>query len=669
MADTNTTAKPASKSSRSKKVSAAVLAAEEALRLAPVSYAPFSRFVESEFNARIIKHTDEEIAAYAASIKALGILHNLIVVENDDGTLGVVCGNGRKRGTGLLVEQGVIGADEPFIPYKIIPKELARAASLAEDSHKAMHPAEQIIGFRAMAAEGNTPAQIGDLFGFSPRHVQRILSLANLAPELLEELTRDRITLELCQVMTLEHDQTRQLEIWNKARETFGSGMPYVSWLKSQISNIKIRMDSALFRFVGEEAYLAAGGIIDRDLFSNEGEGFADRLLTERLLREKLAAEAERLKQEEGWAWCDSRMDELREDAEWRLPEPELTAEEEAAIQKLLDQIEVCETEDDENSFQQQIEDTEETAVMRMFTPEFKAAHGVIVSFGFDGYYVQRGVKHVDATEDSGNDTDDAATESRLPETTGKTLAYTSTRTRIEADKYSEKLVKAMSSERTLAVQGALAAKPDIAIALLVWTLCREVFDARHNHLVSLPLDITLRQQWGLTTDAPSGEKGEGYTTLLNMKRTLKAELPPEWDKDFTWLLTWPVDRVHALLGFCIATGISGQQGREMGYTRASKLDNLEAAMGFDLRDWWQPTAENYFGRISKDQIGDALAEAGCEDRAREALKLKKTEAALLAEKTVAENRWIPGWMKRPEPATQQDTADASNVTHTDHAA
>lgn len=668
MVSTNTTAKPATKSTR-KKVSADVLAAEEALRLAPVGYAPFSRFVTSEYNARIIQHTDDEIAAMAASIRSLGILHNLVVIENADGTLGVVCGNGRRRGTGLLVEQGVIGAGEPFIPYKVIPKELARAASLAEDSHKAMHPAEQIIGFRAMAAEGSTPAQIGDLFGFSPRHVQRILSLANLAPELLEELTHDRITLELCQVMTLEHDQARQLEIWNQAKATFGSGMPYVSWLKSQISNIKINMATAMFRFVGEEAYLAAGGITDRDLFSDEGEGFADRLLTERLLREKLAAEAERLKQEEGWAWCDSRMEELREDAEWRLPEPELTAEEEAAIQKLLDQIDVCETEDDENSLQQQIEDTEEAAMMRMFTPEFKAAHGVVVSYECGSYNVQCGVKHMDATEDSGTGTGDAGTESRLPETTGKTLAYTSTRTRIEADKYSEKLVRAMSSERTLAVQAELAGKPDIAVALLVWTLCREVFGARHNHLVKLPLDITLRQQWGLTTDAPSGEKGQGYTTLLDMKRALKAGLPPEWEQDFTWLLTWPVDRLHALLGFCIATGISGQQGREMGYTRASKLDNLEAAMGFDLRDWWQPGAENYFGRISKDQIGDALAEAGCEDRAREALKLKKTEAALLAEKTIAETRWIPGWMKRPEPEEQQDTAEASNITHTDHAA
>ncbi len=32
-----------------------------------------------------------------------------------------------------------------------------------------------------MAQEGKTPAQIGDLLGYSPRHVQRMLKLADLA--------------------------------------------------------------------------------------------------------------------------------------------------------------------------------------------------------------------------------------------------------------------------------------------------------------------------------------------------------------------------------------------------------------------------------------------------------------------------------------------------------
>lgn len=175
-----------------------------------------------------------------------------------------------------------------------------------------MHPAEQVTGFRRMAEQGSTPAQIGDLFGFTARHVQRILSLANLAPALIEELMHDRITLELCQVMTLEHDHARQVDIWNSAKEAFGSGMPSAGWLKGQVNSIKMDMASAAFRFVGEDAYVAAGGVVDRDLFSDEGQGFADRLLTQRLLLDKLAAEAARLQREEAGhgvkaGWMKSR--------------------------------------------------------------------------------------------------------------------------------------------------------------------------------------------------------------------------------------------------------------------------------------------------------------------------------------------------------------------------
>ena len=58
-----------------------------------------------------------------------------------------------------------------------------------EKSRK-MHPAEQVTGFRKMAEQGFTPAQIGDLFGFTARHVQRILSLANLIKRLVKLLNK-----------------------------------------------------------------------------------------------------------------------------------------------------------------------------------------------------------------------------------------------------------------------------------------------------------------------------------------------------------------------------------------------------------------------------------------------------------------------------------------------
>lgn len=68
----------------------------------------------------------------------------------------------------MLAERNILPADWP-VRVKVIPQELATAASMTENGHRRdMHPAEQIAGFRAMAQEGKTPAQIGDLLGYSP---------------------------------------------------------------------------------------------------------------------------------------------------------------------------------------------------------------------------------------------------------------------------------------------------------------------------------------------------------------------------------------------------------------------------------------------------------------------------------------------------------------------
>ncbi|MDA4824997.1 nuclease, partial [Enterobacter kobei] len=52
----------------------------------------------------------------------------------------------------------------------------------------------------------------------------------------------------------------------------------------------------------------------------------------------------------------------------------------------------------------------------------------------------------------------------------------------IPADAYPATLVKAMSAERTLAVQAELAGRPDVSVALLTWTLCLSMFDRNYGH-------------------------------------------------------------------------------------------------------------------------------------------------------------------------------------------
>ena len=435
--------------------------------------------------------------------------------------------------------------------------------------------------------------------------------------------------------------------------------MPSAGWLKGQVNSIKTDMASAAFRFVGEDAYVAAGGVVDRDLFSDEGQGFADRLLTQRLLLDKLAAEAARLQREEGWAWSESRMDEitLRDAQTLRvcLPEPELTDEERATVVGLEQKLLESETEEDENALQQRIEDIEGAARARQFTPAYKAAHGVVVSFEYGDFCIQRGVKRVEPAQENG------AEEGELPATDAATdRVITIKSPGIPADAFSEKLVRAMSSERTLAVQAALSGRPHVALALLTWTLCRDAF-GRIGGRVQAPLGVSIRDcTWSLTSDAPSGKQGAGWRVMQDMKGALLLTLPPQWETDFRTMLDLSTEQLLTLLSYCVACGINGVQGRQYGRTGDSSLETLESALDFDLRDWWQPDAD-YFGSISKDQIGDALAEAGHQDRAREAMKLKKGEAAKLAAATLAETRWVPDWMTRPQPdvpATLNDTAD-----------
>ncbi len=91
----------------------------------------------------------------------------------------------------MLAERNILPADWP-VRVKVIPQELATAASMTENGQRRdMHPAEQIAGFRAMAQEGKTPAQIGDLLGYSPRHVQRMLNRLTLPPVILDALAED----------------------------------------------------------------------------------------------------------------------------------------------------------------------------------------------------------------------------------------------------------------------------------------------------------------------------------------------------------------------------------------------------------------------------------------------------------------------------------------------
>ncbi len=67
----------------------------------------------------------------------------------------------------------------------------------------------------------------------------------------------------------------------------------------------------------------------------------------------------------------------------------------------------------------------------------------------------------------------------------------------------------------------------------------------------------------------------------------------------------------------------------------------LGTALHVDMTKWFTPTAENFFGRISKPRIAEALKEAS---RPASALTLafKKADLATVAEKEIQSTAWLP---------------------------
>ena len=144
-------------------------------------------------------------------------------------------------------------------------------------------------------------------------------------------------------------------------------------------------------------------------------------------------------------------------------------------------------------------------------------------------------------------------------------------------------------------------------------------------------------------------------------KARLKALLPEGWEKDFTTFFTLNGEALMSLMVFCSACSVDGVQTRDNGHTSRSTLDTVEAAIGFHLRDWWQPTKDNYFGSLKHTQIVDALKEAGLTGAARDAEKMKKADAAGHAEHFMQHNRWVPAWLKGPLPVAEA-TADETTL-------
>ncbi|MFJ5855698.1 ParB/RepB/Spo0J family partition protein [Enterobacter cancerogenus] len=659
MSVTDVKAKAPKKASSKKITKAQEVALKAALEAAVIEYVPLADLVKSPLNVRTIPYSVDSVRGLADSIEALGLLQNLIVHTLADGKSGVAAGGRRLTALQLLAQEDRLAANHTVM-VKRVSDDIAALASVAENEQRAaMHPAEQISGFRTLAEQGKTPAQIGDALGFGSRHVQRMLKLANLAPSLMEKLAQDELTVEQCQALCLEDDHTRQAEILESVKASWSNAPAHL--IKRAVTDTEISTDSVKFRFIGRDAYEAAGGYVREDLFSqDDGDGTADTVLVERLVQEKLERIAQDIQQREGWTWSRGRAgriwhhgNDANEFVVPDVPDSVYTPEQQQRLDELHEQWNGYDSRCDEtDALEAEINAIEQAAEVSAWTDEMKSGAGVMVSLYEGQIYVQRGIRL-------------KADEPEETEESSATVPFTS-RHKDAAEGISLPLLTKMSSERTLAVQAALMQQPEKAVALMVWRLCTSVFagcgTATHPFRISLTVS-----HGSLTENAPSGKSGAAYDLLMTEKARLKTLLPEGWEKDFTTFFALDGAVLMSLMAFCTACSVDGVQTRDMGHTSRSTLDTVEVAIGFHLRDWWQPTKENYFSGLKHPQIVASLKDAGLTGAAGDAEKMKKGDAAAHAEHFMQHTRWVPAWLKGPEPVAESEADDASETDSTDN--
>jgi ParB family chromosome partitioning protein len=153
---------------------------EALLAAAPRLTVPLNKLALSEsYQVRASGSTPAmSIAELAASIAAIGVLHNLVVVKGARGVHEVCAGGRRLQALTLLSRQGRIAENHP-VPVLVVPADSALLASLAENClHVPMHPADEYAAMSRLIGEGRSVEDVAAAFGVTPLVVKRRMKLA-----------------------------------------------------------------------------------------------------------------------------------------------------------------------------------------------------------------------------------------------------------------------------------------------------------------------------------------------------------------------------------------------------------------------------------------------------------------------------------------------------------
>ena len=624
---------------------------------------PLKRLVASPYNQRKKKRVQATIEALADNMLAVGQLQNLVVHAmrvraKKAQEYGVSAGEHRRLALLCNVERGEITMDHEVRCIVISEADAILASASENDLRVPAHPADQFLAYKALADQGRTTEFVAAVFKVTPRLVAGYLRLASVSPKLFDLFANDEMSLDQIKALATTDDHQRQESAWFSANRW--SRDPHS--LRNRLRGDKLTFGNRMVQFVTVAAYEAAGGEVERDLFSTGEEGLIlNRELLDRLFDEKVAAMVESYKAE-GWLWVEARptfdYEEQRPYTTLNAEQAPLTTEQQAEydkLQKRMDEvIEAMQASDDaDEGAEGHLNDEEYSALEResdalneainvyddregFYTSEQKKVSGVVVTVNYEGkLQVYRALVR---REDQKN----ART---VLEAAGAEVPHKLTKN--ARGVHSEKLILNMTARRTAAVRSALASNVDVALVATVHRLALQFIYKRHTELSAVRI-CNDRPMHSVSRSAPEVSELSEYGAFYSAVEAVKAQVPKDPNELFGWLLGQPQQAVLNILAVCTAISLNGVSRAEEG----NPINAIAGALELDLAAYWKPTREAYLNHVSKDRIVAVVSEVVSKEQGARLAKMKKGEAAQEAETLLAGKNWLPEFMVAAEVAT-----------------
>lgn len=628
---------------------------------AVIQTVPLSHLFLAPENVRATPPGKSAQAELKASVFNHGLLENLVVREADPDDEGnprfAVLGGGRRLSVlQELASEDEIPADHPIPCIVATADTPAEEISLAENLVRlAMHPADQVSAFSRLLDAGASVAEVATRFGVSQRLVKQRMRLGNAAPEIIQAFRDERIDMETLQAFSLTTDHARQLAVWEQL-----SGLSYrpnAYQVSRMLTSERVPSGAAIARFVGINAYKAAGGTFLRDLFSTRATTWLDNpdLLNE-LAMSKLTEKAETISDD--WKWVVPMVE-----VEWATtaqlgrvyPVPgEPTENEQKAIdnhRERIARIEATAEADwtDELGQEHAAAHSEiaridgEVASRAAYTDEDRAIAGCIVTIDRDGALrMLTGLVHPDdMPEKPEDDTASAGTPPGQDPDRYRAPADRSPDPHAAARKAAGigiGLADDMRAIRTTTVKTHLQENFDAAFDLLAFQMARAVFTEGYNYQPT-SLDISFSRTQTRPVNRVNDRDFDAWNPNEGDLDDL-SDLPFDWLEDpsdpgcFEAFRALSMDDKQKLFAAAVARTLKGQLAFE--HAALPEFESTVARLDIDFASQIRPTADMFWSRINKSQLLDIAGETLGADWVVSHSKLKKTELASAMETAFA---------------------------------